>query len=57
MSSTKIYELPVFLFSYNTTQRASVNIGLAQWWLDGIKIDSFAKPNFSSSKTSNFRLL
>jgi len=26
-------------------------------WLDGRKIGSFAKPNFSSGRTSNFELL
>jgi len=30
--------------------------GLPQVWLDGSTIGSFAKPNFSSGRTSNFDL-
>jgi len=29
-------------------------LGLPQVWLDGSSIGSFAKPNFSSGRTSNF---
>jgi len=36
------------------TKKLRTTRGLPQVWLDGRTIGSFAKPNFSSGRTSNF---
>jgi len=39
----------------NSNKKLLPTWGLPQVWLDGRAIDSFAKPNFSPGRTSNYQ--
>jgi hypothetical protein len=54
----KLYYYPIFKLTEIKQAKVWQQLtgGLPQVWLDGSSIGSFAKPNFSPGRTSNFDL-